>query len=290
MHSPVLINYNPTYEEDDDLSDWYTDEYYDEEPAPKRKRRRRKQEDGSAGTKRKHAENNSELRKKVKLSSTKHIPNLSLADSPDRSAPQAQSPPGSSSIVHWRHRYPSRDLPTYTEQNPKPVALLKDWRTRFKSPADLLSPPLAASEPSSPTHPLDNDSVPPPTQANGSERGAFALDVQPAPKPDTEIASRADPPRTIKPSKPDHVKAPSPSATNKQSPNRTVPKAATLHAAQSENAAGEPDRTSTLSDRSSTAAGQKRKAPELVEENGKAETNDAGGAARAAREKRVKGG
>ncbi|KAL8961381.1 MAG: hypothetical protein Q9183_005315 [Haloplaca sp. 2 TL-2023] len=127
MHSPVLINYDPAIDFEDDITDWeyLTDEYYDEEPS----RKRRKLE-GSG------AEPTGSMGKiKRKAEPSERIPRLSLGESltsDEKIAPLLRP------TVKWKNARDSPGVPTVKPEQDEKVSLLRDWQERFK-PAPLQS-------------------------------------------------------------------------------------------------------------------------------------------------------
>lgn len=139
MHSPVWQDYDPTYETAEVWSDWdyYSDDYYDDESP----RKRRKVKD-SGNAIEEQGEVGSGLRRKCrKLHLTNEIPELYLggalyANPCDRQAVAR--------IVVWKSRMEHNDIPIISEGQLEKVALLKDWRERFKIPfqtSPILSKP-----------------------------------------------------------------------------------------------------------------------------------------------------
>ena len=126
MHSPVWISYDPDFEIADYTSDWENsvDEYFDEGKAGGNKRK---------GSQKKGNQEHQKKRRK-KLAPTHDIPELSLATT-------VREP------VVWttsRERLRSPELSTWKEGKVTKVALLEDWRDRFKISSKASTPKLAS--------------------------------------------------------------------------------------------------------------------------------------------------
>ncbi|KAL8764806.1 MAG: hypothetical protein Q9194_006837 [Teloschistes cf. exilis] len=123
MQSPVLVNWDPSIELEEDSTDWeyYSDDFWDEE-APKRKRRKVVEDD--------HEHARGTARKKRRVKAGKGIPELSLgepaAGSDDEKSARAEQP------VVWKNRGNSPKPPTVEAGMEEKVSILKDWRERFK--------------------------------------------------------------------------------------------------------------------------------------------------------------
>ncbi|KAL8676520.1 MAG: hypothetical protein Q9186_006970 [Xanthomendoza sp. 1 TL-2023] len=144
MPSPVLINYDPTFDVDDGWTDWEeysdaaADDIYDKE-TPKRKRR--KLDDG--------------MSRAAASKSMGGIPVLSLGE---LVASDGEAFVKARSIVQWKVRVKSPELPVLQVGEEEKVSILKDWKERFKPPP-----------------PKHEDSTSPPT--NGTQR-AFAVVIE----------------------------------------------------------------------------------------------------------------
>lgn len=122
MQSPVLVNWDPSIELEEDSTDWeyYSDDFWDEE-APKRKRRKVVKDglEHGKGT----------ARKKRRVKAGESIPELSLgepATSGDEKSARAEQP------VVWKTKGNSPKPPTVEAGMEENVSILKDWRERFK--------------------------------------------------------------------------------------------------------------------------------------------------------------
>lgn len=144
MQSPA---YDPAQEYEEAYTDWegyYSDEYYDCIPISKSKSRTQLSATGAdsnekpvsrVGLKRKFAGQPTTLkkRKRRKLESTEHIPELSLGESWDSDG-DPSGPCSPTSVVIWKTEETSTPLkwPIVGDMDGEKVALLKDWRERFK--------------------------------------------------------------------------------------------------------------------------------------------------------------
>lgn len=144
MQSPA---YDPAQEYEEAYTDWegyYSDEYYDCIPKnipksqtqlPATGANTREKPVSSLGLKRKSAGQPTTLkkRKRRKLESTEHIPELSLGDSWDSDG-DPSGPCSHTSIVIWKSEETFTPLkwPIVGDMDGEKVALLKDWRERFK--------------------------------------------------------------------------------------------------------------------------------------------------------------
>ena len=121
MHSPVLINYDPTWETASYPSDWeyYSDQYWDQEPSKKRKRQR--DCDGATGA----IAGNEKIKKKRRKAKSAEIPEISLGE----------SYLAASSVV-WKSREeilnPNQG-PVVNEGQMTKVSIIQDWRERLKN-------------------------------------------------------------------------------------------------------------------------------------------------------------
>lgn len=140
MHSPVWQDYDPTIETAEVWSDWdyYSDDFYDEESP----RKRSKFSDARNSVDEQGEEGSGLRRKRRKLRSTSNIPELYLGDSlyANSGDHQAVAP-----IVVWKSRTEPDNVPVVSEGQEEKVALLKDWRERFKIPSQT-SPKLSKTQ------------------------------------------------------------------------------------------------------------------------------------------------
>ena len=138
MHSPVYQDYDPSFDTAEVWSDWeyYSDDYYDLD-SPKKRRKFRDAENTATGR--------SEIgsgagRKRRKLQPTDQISELTLGESLLPLAP----------VILWRSEIETDHVPVFSEGQEEKVALLKDWRERFKIPsqsnADVPKPRGAARQ------------------------------------------------------------------------------------------------------------------------------------------------
>lgn len=144
MQSPA---YDPAQEYEEAYTDWEgycSDEYYDCIPINKPKSQTqlpatgansREKPVSSVGLKRKSAgqPTTQKKRKRRKLESTEHIPELSLGESWDSDG-DPSGPCSPTSIVIWKTEETFTPLkwPIVGDMDGEKVALLKDWRERFK--------------------------------------------------------------------------------------------------------------------------------------------------------------
>lgn len=132
MYSPVWQD-NPSYEMAEVWSDWeyYSDDYYDQESPTKGKRLSEdSNKAGLTGGKRKKGSGDERIiRKRRKLVKTTGISKLSLGDPIGSDASEGCSPP---SVVKWREGFSSPKAHLVIDRETERVALLKDWRERFR--------------------------------------------------------------------------------------------------------------------------------------------------------------
>jgi len=123
MHSPVWVSFDPDFETASYGSDWeyYSDEFFDEEGLGSGEKMKVEGDDSKAEAQ----PQDSKMRKKRrKLNTTENIPELSLNE-------LARKRP----TVIWtprNQRLQSPELPLMKEGQAEKVALLKDWREKFK--------------------------------------------------------------------------------------------------------------------------------------------------------------
>lgn len=127
MHSPVHPDYDPAFDTAEVWSDWeyYSDDYYDEDSP----RKRRKVDGADNEVARKSGVGSDLRRKRRKLASTSEIPELSLGDSLHSCLDERES---LAPVIVWRSKTETNDIPVVSEGQEEKVALLKDWRERFK--------------------------------------------------------------------------------------------------------------------------------------------------------------
>ncbi|KAL8636749.1 MAG: hypothetical protein Q9226_009215 [Calogaya cf. arnoldii] len=126
MQSPVLINYDPTYDPDVEIEDWEDwsgpdGDFFDQETPKKKRRRLHDLVDG------KHAL--STRKNQIKAASIKGPPEISLGDSAFSSEDETIR---DRSIVKWKVRQNSPQLPIFEPGQQEKVSVLKDWKERFK--------------------------------------------------------------------------------------------------------------------------------------------------------------
>ena len=126
MHSPIFVDEQPAWETESLPSDWeyYSDDYWDyDSPKASSKKRKRAANDTNAvdGT---FDIEGSIKKKRNKLDSGKSIPKVSLGE-----------PTLATSAVIWKSKseiFNSSESPVISDSSGEKVALLKDWRDRFK--------------------------------------------------------------------------------------------------------------------------------------------------------------
>lgn len=166
MHSPVLIDYDPTLELDD-LDEWelYPSDFFDEDvpTTGKRKRNLDRDQRGDEG-----------VLKRRKVVHTDAIPELRLGE------PAATVPK-----VIWRSsEHEPLIHPVVDERQAEKISLLKDWRERFKDsgqdsffqmPRKIKKTMLAVVIERRPSQDGNRDGMPPPsvgTKSQNSNSGA----------------------------------------------------------------------------------------------------------------------
>ncbi|KAL8828450.1 MAG: hypothetical protein Q9170_006598 [Blastenia crenularia] len=125
MHSPILINYDPSFEIDDDWNDWeyYSDDFYDSDGSKVKRRKVDKAANGQEGP--------STKLKRRKSESIGKLPELSLGEplcSDEEDGFRAQP------TVVWKSREDPPQLPVLIDGQQEKVSILKDWKGRFKPP------------------------------------------------------------------------------------------------------------------------------------------------------------
>ena len=146
MHSPVWQTYDPTYDTTEYLSDWEyeSDEYYDQEFPKERRVKVDETDKRRPDMKRKLTGPDPRKRKRRKLDSMDDIPDLSLGEDFDT---ETSSSLVSTPLVVWKKREASPALPVVVDGQGEKVALLKDWREKFKD--TTVNPRKASSTKSS---------------------------------------------------------------------------------------------------------------------------------------------
>lgn len=128
MHSPVWVDYNATIEVGEDISDWeyYSDDYYDHVQGL-----RGTSSKETTGTKRKSSGRPHNRTKRRRLDPPEAIPKLSLGEPMNE---DSSEPRRSSTVVCWKtpKTFKSLEYPILADDQGEAVALLKDWRERFK--------------------------------------------------------------------------------------------------------------------------------------------------------------
>ena len=130
MHSPVW-DYHPSFDTADVWSDWeyYSDDYYDEESIATRRKPSLHKVKASGPLKRKSGGDICAQGKKRKIGSIEELPSALLDGSSDSTYSTACSP---GSVVRWKKEiWTNSDVPVSGNVDLEPVALLKDWRSRF---------------------------------------------------------------------------------------------------------------------------------------------------------------
>lgn len=166
MHSPVILDLDPSFHIADGFSDWeyYTDEYYDQDPKKRGRgdsKHNTSSPNRSTGVKRTLDCQGAHGSKRRKRARNTNIPELSL-DNPlnDESCP-------SSPIVIWRTEDAIEKIPLMVDGHGEKVAILKDWRERFKIPLKGVS--------------KSSSRIPRTRQGQGPRAKAVAAEVQTQP-------------------------------------------------------------------------------------------------------------
>ena len=129
MHSPVWQDYDPSFDTAEIWSDWeyYSDDYYDDD-TPRKRQKINRAENGVDGS----GDVGSGIpRKRRQLCSTDDIPELSLGG-PLQS--ELENPRNLAPVIVWRSKTEADHVPVLSEGQDEKIALLKDWRERFKIP------------------------------------------------------------------------------------------------------------------------------------------------------------
>ena len=133
MHSPVWHDNHPSYEMAEVWSDWefYSDDYYDQESLTKGKLLSEDSDKAghSGGKRRRGLRDERKIRKRRKLVKTTGISKLSLSYPIGSDASEGCSP---TSVVKWREGSFSPNVHLVGDHETERVALLKDWRERFR--------------------------------------------------------------------------------------------------------------------------------------------------------------
>ena len=131
MHSPVWQNYDPAYDTTESFTDWEyeSDEYYDQEYSKYREASGDVPVEHSRNLKRKRIGAEPKRRQRRKLNATQDIPDLNLGESigSDRNISLSPTP-----FVIWKKPDEPPSLPVVVDGQGEMVALLKDWREKFK--------------------------------------------------------------------------------------------------------------------------------------------------------------
>ncbi|KAI9715055.1 MAG: hypothetical protein M1812_006172 [Candelaria pacifica] len=164
MHSPVYTDIDPRWETSEYFSDWeyYSDDYYDNERSKPPKQLQgsgKERQDSKSKRKRPMLEQGRE--KKRRLTKEDDIPAMSLGE-PGQLPTNASWP---SETIIWRKTRDERKPPVLEVGEDEKVALLKDWRNRFKDEQNIgdgdpstRREPVSASEEKG--NPRQNDDTP----------------------------------------------------------------------------------------------------------------------------------
>ena len=129
MHSPVWQDYDPSFDTAEIWSDWeyYSDDYYDVDSP----RKKRKINDQGHGTNQENDCGSGLKRRRRKLRATDEIPEMSLEDPlhSDLDGLRQLAP-----VIIWRSKTEEDHIPVVSEGQEEKIALLKDWREKFKVP------------------------------------------------------------------------------------------------------------------------------------------------------------
>ena len=134
MHSPVWLDYDSDKEAGETFTDleYYLDDYYDHAPeAAIRDCVDEEKAKLNAGKKRKRSSQPRGNTKRKRVDHTDAIPGLSLGEPLGSSLTETSS---SSAVVCWKttNTFTTFPLPLLADDEGEKVALLKDWRDRFK--------------------------------------------------------------------------------------------------------------------------------------------------------------
>ena len=140
MHSPILINADPSFP-GDDLNDplYESDDFYDDVPICRSSAQPSRPLEASvpkiAGSKRPRDAYTCRKGKRRRIRQHKDIPSLSLSASESSSDLELDEPGSSGPTVIWR-RYEDDVMtwPVLKDGEGQQVALLQDWRERFQVP------------------------------------------------------------------------------------------------------------------------------------------------------------
>ncbi|KAL8839339.1 MAG: hypothetical protein Q9176_004520, partial [Flavoplaca citrina] len=130
MQSPVFINQDLVFDLDGDWVDWedwseVDDDFYDQVTSNKKRRNLRHPDDRKVAS--------STTSKYPKAASIKGLPQLSLDEAASASSDEDNSF-RNRSIVRWKVRRKSPELPLLEHGEQEKVSILKDWKKRFKLP------------------------------------------------------------------------------------------------------------------------------------------------------------
>ena len=152
IHSPVWQEHDASDETAEVWSDWeyYSDDYYDEE-SPKKKRHAPEGIGGSNdgfGNKRKIMSSDHTRRKRRRVQKTEDIPPFSLDNAIGNDCTVVSH---SSGNIRWKEKDIGSEIPIFSDNQIGKIALLKDWRDRFKVPVHKDGrPPSVVEQISSP--------------------------------------------------------------------------------------------------------------------------------------------
>ena len=187
MHSPVWQDH-PSHDTTEYWSDWdyYSDDYYDQGTPPKK--RQRIDGEGDSGVKDEDIKRTQAGKKRRKLRPTQDVPELSLGESLNSDIePSALATP----TVVWRSKEAHDPIENHivTEGEGEKVALLKDWRERFKAASKLErnSPPTKDPKPRKP----NQTAIAVVIGRRPSENSSVGIDAPPMSSKAKNIASRS---------------------------------------------------------------------------------------------------
>ncbi|KAL8877787.1 MAG: hypothetical protein Q9198_004262, partial [Flavoplaca austrocitrina] len=129
MQSPVFINQDLVFDLGGDWQDWQDwsetdDDFYDQATSNKKRRKLRHPDDRKVAS--------STTSKYPKAASIKGLPQLS--HQPASASSDEDNSFRNRSIVRWKVRRKSPELPLLEHGEQEKVSILKDWKKRFKLP------------------------------------------------------------------------------------------------------------------------------------------------------------
>ena len=135
MHSPVLVNFNPNYEVEEELSDWLydSDEFYDDVPARDdvATQSAENQVPPSSQTKRKRVEPAVAKRKRRRTKDGGALQDVGFGEA---AYSEKAGRPHPAPVVIWKKAESESNVPLFREDDSERVSLLGDWKDRLCIP------------------------------------------------------------------------------------------------------------------------------------------------------------